>query len=308
MASNRPEVRHSLKIMPPAAITSPDAPKLPLDALDTLWLQVTGTLCNIACLHCFITCGPKNHYHELMTVQQVRDALDNAREQGVREYYFTGGEPFLHPDIKQLIAMTLEQGPLSILTNGILIDDEMAAWLGKTFRASPYSLDLRVSLDGSTAQENDAVRGKGTFKQIIGGIERLARNGINPVITVTEVYPAMGLPKERAAFMEFVRGLGLEKPRLKFLTPFLIGREERRTRGYHEDELLHEGDLQPGEAQKLQCSSCRMVTDDGIYPCPLLINIPSAKMGVSFADGLRSIKLAWQPCYTCHIYGVTCRT
>jgi hypothetical protein len=40
----------------------------------------------------------------------------------------------------------------------------------------------------------------------------------------------------------------------------------------------------------------------------LLINIPSAKMGDTLADGLRTIQLAWQPCYTCHVYGVTCRT
>jgi MoaA/NifB/PqqE/SkfB family radical SAM enzyme len=269
---------------------------------------VTGTLCNIACLHCFITCGPKNHQHELMTVEQVRAALAEAARQGVREYYFTGGEPFLHPQIKTLISMTLEQGPLTILTNGILIDEEMASWLGETFRSAPYSLDLRVSLDGSTAQENDNVRGKGTFKQIIAGIERLAAHGINPVITVTEVRPEMGSAREREAFMEFVRGLGLSKPRLKFLVPFLIGREERRTRGYSEEELLHEGDLFPGEEQKLQCSSCRMVTDDGVYPCPLLINIPGAKMGENLQDGFKPIRLAWQPCYTCHVSGVTCRT
>jgi AdoMet-dependent heme synthase len=307
MSTSRPAVRHALTMAQPA-IVSPDPPELQLEALDTLWLQVTGTLCNIACLHCFITCGPKNHQHEMMTVQQVCAALNDAREQGVREYYFTGGEPFLHPAIQELITMTLEQGPLSILTNGILIDDAMAAWLGETFHRSAYSLDLRVSLDGRTTEENDRVRGKGTFQQIIAGIERLARNGINPVITVTEVRPTMGLPAERAAFMECVRGLGLEKPRLKFLTPFLIGREEKRTRGYREDELLHDGDLQPGEAQKLQCSSCRMVTDDGVYPCPLLINIPGAKMGETFQEGLKPIRLAWQPCYTCHVYGVTCRT
>src|SRR5437660_8365832 len=159
---SRTDIRRSLNVI--QAPMSPNPPELQLDALDTLWLQVTGTLCNIACLHCFISCGPKNHQHEMMTVKQVRAALDEAYKQGVREYYFTGGEPFLHPDIKQLITMTLEQGPLTILTNGILIDDEMAAWLGKAFRTAPYSLDLRVSLDGYTEHDNDTVRGKGTFK------------------------------------------------------------------------------------------------------------------------------------------------
>lgn len=304
--TSKPAISRSLNVI--QAPMSPNPPALGLAALDTLWLQVTGTLCNIACLHCFIACGPKNHYHEMMTMEQVRAVLDEAYKQGVREYYFTGGEPFLHPNIREMITLTLAQGPLTILTNGILIDDEMAAWLGQTFRSAPYSFDLRVSLDGYTAQDNDKVRGKGTFERIIAGIKHLAMHGVNPVITVTEVRPAMGLPTERVAFMEFVRSLGLDKPRLKFLVPFLIGREEQRTRGYTEEELLHEGDIIPGEEQKLQCNSCRMITDDGVYPCPLLINVPSARMGKTLTDGLKSIKLAWQPCYTCHIYGVTCRT
>jgi MoaA/NifB/PqqE/SkfB family radical SAM enzyme len=306
---SNPNQRRSLKLIKQQpALLSQDPPELAFAALDTLWLQVTGTLCNIACLHCFITCGPKNHRHEMMTVEQVRAALIKAKQLGVREYYFTGGEPFLHPDIQELITKVLRQGPLTILTNGILIEDEMAAWLGETFHRSCYSLDLRVSIDGYTEKDNDAVRGQGTFKRIIAGIERLAAHGINPVITITEVRPEMGQPHERLAFMQFVRSLGLDKPRLKFLVPFLIGREERRTRGYHDDELLHEGDLMPGEAEKLQCSSCRMVTDDGVYPCPLLINVPGAKMGDTLADGLKPVQLGWQPCYTCHVFGVTCRT
>src|SRR5690554_3176707 len=116
----------------------PLAPILELHHLDTLWLQVTGTLCNLACLHCFISCGPKNDNHEMMELSQVEEALAWAREQGVKEYYFTGGEPFMHPEIKAMIEAALAQGPLSILTNGILIDDEMAAWLAEKFRHSRY--------------------------------------------------------------------------------------------------------------------------------------------------------------------------
>ena len=125
---NNSATRRTLPILGQAPVLqSADPPELPLEALDTLWLQVTGTLCNIACKHCFISCGPKNHQHEMMTVQQVRTALDEAARQGTREYYMTGGEPFLHPAIQEIITMTLQQGPLTILTNGILIDDTMAA-------------------------------------------------------------------------------------------------------------------------------------------------------------------------------------
>lgn len=296
-----------IQVQPAPAARRKPAPKLPFQHLDVLWLQVAGTRCNIACRHCFISCGPKNSRHAFMSVGQVRAALDEAAHQGVREYYMTGGEPFLHPDLHTLIEMTLAQGPLTILTNGILIDDAEAEWIAAMARNTPYSFDLRVSLDGSTPEQNDPIRGKGTFAKITAGIRTLARHGVNPIITVTEVYDGMGSAAGRASFLQFLHESGLEKPRLKFLAPFLLGREARRTRGYREEERLEEGDLLPEEYDTLQCATSRMVTADGVYPCPLLINDPSARMGVPLTDGLRGLRLSYQACYTCHMSGVTCR-
>lgn len=284
------------------------APTLDLQSLDTLWLQVTGTLCNLACLHCFISCGPKNDSHDLMDLETVFDALDWARDYGVREYYFTGGEPFLHPDIREMIARTLEQGPLSILTNGMLIDEEMAGWLAEKFETSKYSLDLRVSLDGTTPEENDALRGRGTFEKIISSIELLWEHGINPVITVTTCHAESGGEEGRRKFYEFVRSRGISKPRLKFLAPFKMGREERRAGGYEEHERLVEGDLGESDGSHLQCSSCRMVTSEGVFPCPILIEEEDARMGDTLEEGMESIDLDHPACYTCHVEGVTCTT
>lgn len=285
----------------------PPPPTLELESLDTLWMQVTGTLCNLACLHCFISCGPNNDSHDYMEMEQIRESLEWARNYGVKEYYFTGGEPFLHPDIEDMIDATLEQGPLSILTNGMLIDDDKAAWLAERFEDNRYSLDLRVSLDGTTAEENDALRGRGTFDEIIESIERLWDHGINPVITVTTCHAGSGGREGRQQFYEFIRSRGIDKPRLKFLAPFKMGREERRDRGYREDELLVEGDL-GGDGSHLQCSSCRMVTSEGVYPCPILIEEEEARMGDTLDDGMDSIELDEPACYTCHVKGVTCST
>lgn len=284
------------------------APTLALERLDTLWLQVTGTLCNLACLHCFISCGPKNHSHEMMDTSAVEDAVVAAAREGVRDYYFTGGEPFMHPEIRRLIAFTLEHGPLTVLTNGLLIDEDCAAWCAARFRESRYSFDLRVSLDGTTPEENDAIRGRRTFEKIIASIERLHRHGLNPVITVTTCHADIGGEEGRRRFYDFVRARGVSQPRLKFLSPFKIGREERRAGGYEDWERLREGDLLDGEAEQLQCSSCRMVTARGVYPCPILIEEDDALMGQDLADGLRPIELKHAACYTCHVEGVSCAT
>lgn len=284
------------------------APLLPFVALDTLWLQVTGTVCNIACKHCFITCGPKNLSHPMMTLEHVRTLLAGARELGVREYYFTGGEPFLHPEIFTLIEETLAQGPLHILTNGILIDDDVAARLGALFEAGPYTLDLRVSLDGASAAENDPIRGKGTFEQILAGGTRLMRHGINPVWTVTTVLASTGGDDGFERFKAMLAERGFTRPRLKFIPPFKIGREIRRAGGYGDDDILQEGDLFEGEEHVLQCGSCRMVTAKGVYPCPILIEEPGARMGETLAEGLVPIRLDHPACTTCHVEGFSCRT
>jgi MoaA/NifB/PqqE/SkfB family radical SAM enzyme len=74
-------------------------PLISLTDIDELWFQVVGTLCNLKCTHCFISCSPTNDTHGMISKERVFEMLEKAKEKGVREYYFTGGEPFLHPDL-----------------------------------------------------------------------------------------------------------------------------------------------------------------------------------------------------------------
>ena len=66
----------------------------------------------------------------------------------MREYYFTGGEPFLNPEMEAILEATLAVGPATVLTNGLLLDPARCARLKALADAADYSLDLRVSLDG----------------------------------------------------------------------------------------------------------------------------------------------------------------
>ena len=282
-------------------------PLISLTDIDELWFQVVGTLCNLKCTHCFISCSPTNDTHGMISKERVFEMLEKAKEKGVREYYFTGGEPFLHPDLFELIEATLRQGPLTILTNGILISENKARKIAEIAGNSEYSLDFRISLDGMTAEENDEIRGKGTFNKIISSVDRLYKNGITPIITVTEVREGMGSADGRRKFLELLRTFGIEQPRMKFLTPFKIGNEAERTSGYEQYEYVYEGNLIEGEEEMFQCSNSRMVTDDGIYPCPILINHPDAKMGNTLDESENPTELKWSACYTCHVSGVSCR-
>jgi AdoMet-dependent heme synthase len=296
----------------PASIAPPvgrdEFPSVPSVSLDTLWFQVAGTICNLQCTHCFISCSPTNHSHEMLTLAQVRERLAEAVPLGVREYYFTGGEPFLNPEIFPILEETLRQGPASVLTNGLFLTPERCRRLRELFDEAEYSLDIRVSIDGYTAAVNDPIRGPGTFEKILRGIANLAASGVNPVVTVTEACDEAATVDGRRHFLDWMRSIGLVRPRLKVLSLFRIGAEERRLRAYESWESLRGRQLSVEEAEKLQCSSCRMVTSRGVYVCPILIDEPSALMGETLGETLRPFGLRYAACFTCHEYGVTCRT
>ena len=303
-----------LKGMPSGAPTSEakavgvrdGAPIVHLRSLDTLWFQVGGTLCNLTCSHCFISCSPTNHTHELMTLEQIRPYLAEAVELGVKEFYFTGGEPFINKEMEEIIRETLRVGPVTVLTNGLLLDPARCKRLAAQAADSDYSFDVRVSLDGFSAEANDAIRGEGTFDRILAGIRNAAAAGINPVLTVTEVHEANGTDDGRRRFLRLLAGIGIDHPRLKILPVFKLGAEAERAGTYEGWETLES--VAADSWDHLQCSSCRMVTDLGVWVCPILVNEPSGRMGEHLADSLDGFPLKHSACWTCHVHEVSCRT
>lgn len=306
--------QQGLELAAPRSGVQPDVhpgaegPRVRLTSLDTLWFQVAGTVCNLACTHCFVSCSPTNRTHDFLALEAVRRALDEAAALGVKEYYFTGGEPFLNPEMEAILAAALEAGPVTVLTNGLLLDPERCRRLKELSDGSDYSLDVRVSLDGMTPDSNDAIRGDGTFERAMAGIRNLARAGLNPVLTVTEVHEENASPEGKERFFRLLRELGIDKPRLKVLPIFQIGAEAERRGAYESWQRLREGDVAEGSWDHLQCSSCRMVTDQGVWVCPILVNEPTGRMGDTLTDSLDTYPLDHPACWTCHVYGVSCRT
>src|SRR5207248_8389480 len=111
----------------PLPILDTPAPLVPLAHLYDLWFQVGGTLCNLECRHCFISCSPHNHAFGFLDLKTVQNALEESVKLGVKEYYFTGGEPFLNPDMVSILELTLRYGPATVLTNGTVFKDQWLA-------------------------------------------------------------------------------------------------------------------------------------------------------------------------------------
>ncbi len=284
--------------------TSP--PRVELAHLDTLWFQVTGTICNLRCTHCFISCAPDNHSFEFLSLDEVLHWLAESERWGVKEYYVTGGEPFMHKDLPHMLAAMLERGPASVLTNGTLLPDRALVPIACAARESIYSLEIRVSLDGPSAEINDPIRGEGTFERAMDGVRRLLDAGFLPIITATQVW-APGRDEEvRSGFVERLREVGYANPRLKILPSLRIGREAVRDRGYTEYERVTAEMLDGYDESQLLCASSRIITSRGVHVCPILIEAPDSRLGSTLDEAARPFELRHSACYTCWLHGAIC--
>ncbi len=284
-----------------------DAPAVPLAALDQLWFQVSGTVCNLRCTHCFISCSPENDSFWFMGRDDVRPHLEDSARLGVKEYYFTGGEPFMNRDIEGILADTLGLGPATVLTNATLLPARRVDALADLAADSPYSLELRVSLDGVDEESNDRIRGEGSFGRAMEGVERLVAAGFLPIITTMRTWPEEETERVLGRFRELLAGVGYDRARLKILPPLLIGEEAKRTRGYEEAERVTHDMLHGFDLDRLLCHRARLVTARGVWACPILLDSPSARVGADLDEAVAApARLAEQACYTCYVSGAIC--
>jgi molybdenum cofactor biosynthesis enzyme MoaA len=293
-------------MLTPLPILDGDHPSVGLAHLDELWFQVAGTLCNLECRHCFISCSPHNDAFGFLELETVRRLLNESVRLGVKEYYFTGGEPFLNPDMVGILEATLHYGPATVLTNGTILKELTLERLRHADDASPYSLEFRVSIDGFTAEMNDPVRGLGTFDRAVRGVRQLVSYGFLPIITVTRTRDEESDAALVTGFVQMLKANGYERPRLKILPTLRIGAEEQRQRGYREEERVTAEMMEGFNESQLICNHSRIVTDRGIYVCPILIAAPDARLGGTLEESLAAYPLRHHACYTCYQYGTLC--
>lgn len=282
-----------------------DAPHVPFAQLKTVWFQITGTICNLRCTHCFISCTPENDKFGFIRLDDFIRHLDEAVRLGAREFYFTGGEPFAHPDIQEILARSLEAGATTVLTNGMLFREDGAERLARAARSSGNPIEVRLSIDGTNAEMNDAIRGAGVFEKAMAGLGKLLDAGIRPIITISRTWDG----PDCAPLGELdgaLRARGYREPRIKVLPMLRLGAEVSRSRPYASCERVTPDSVRDYDMSQLLCNSSRLVTDRGVWVCPILLDAPEARMGGRLQDTLGSYPLRHSACSTCVQNGAIC--
>lgn len=284
-----------------------DIPQVSISHLDQLWFQVSGTLCNLTCHHCFISCSPHNDSFGYLTLEQVRERLREAVDLGVNEYYFTGGEPFLNPELVPMLELTLRQGPATVLTNATVLKPEWLTRLKAAYEQSEYSLEFRVSIDGFSAETNDPIRGEGTFARAMRGVTQLVEFGFLPIITAARTWPEGEDQEVLARFTEVLKAAGYTRPRIKLLPTIKLGAEVERTEGYRESQRVTVEMMEGFETRQLICEHARLVTDRGVQVCPILLEAEDAVLSeTTLAAALKPYALRHCACFTCYQFGSIC--
>jgi Radical SAM superfamily len=147
----------------------------------TVWFN-TGTLCNITCVNCYIESSPTNDrlvYLGVADLQTYLNELD-VLGGGPLEIGFTGGEPFLNPDMIKMTRLALERGhSVLMLTNAMrpMMRPRVQAGLMDLIHEYGPRLTFRVSLDHWSAALHDTERGQGGFDETCIGVDWLASQG-----------------------------------------------------------------------------------------------------------------------------------
>lgn len=140
-----------------------------LPTLNELWLHITDR-CNLACSHCLFSSGPDSARE--LSLQQLKQHVDDAAAQGCRLFALTGGEPLVHPDFISLIEhiLAIPDSRIAILTNGLLVAERLStSWPRER-------IHLQISLDGRPKHHDD-LRGYGSFNRLEQQLGRLQNQG-----------------------------------------------------------------------------------------------------------------------------------
>jgi uncharacterized Fe-S cluster-containing radical SAM superfamily protein len=156
--------------------------RVALRSLDTLWFN-TGTLCNLTCQHCYIESSPKNDRLVYLTAAEVAEYLDEIEAGGLATSLigFTGGEPFMNPELPGMLEDVLSRGLRAlVLTNAMKPMAKCKPALLKLRDRFGDRLTIRVSIDHYGPQVHELERGERSWRPTIDGLLWLSRNGFSP--------------------------------------------------------------------------------------------------------------------------------
>ncbi len=280
----------------------------------TLWVN-TGTLCNIECVNCYIDSSPTNDALVYFPLTDLENYLDQVVERAwpITEIGFTGGEPFMNPDMNAMAELALGRGyDVLILTNAMLpmMRKSVRTKLAELAQAYPDQLTLRISLDHHDANNHDTERGTGSFAKTISGMEWLRDQGIRMAVAGRTVWGETD-DQARAGYQRLFdkHGFAIDAydPAMTVLFPEMdetVDVPEITTACW---------DILNKSPDAMMCASSRMLVrrkgagHPSVLACTLLAYDPQFELGETLAEAEKPVQLNHPHCAKfCVLGGASC--
>ena len=283
-----------------------------MTGLETLWFN-TGTLCNLACKSCYIESSPRNDALVYISLAEVSGYLDEIAVLALptREIAFTGGEPFMNPDIIAILELCLSRGfETLVLSNAMRPLRRHEAALIYLRARYGDQLTIRVSLDHHSQQVHEAERGPNSWDKAIDGLRWLVAQGLSIAIAGRHLAHESDA-QARAGFAALFAREGL---------PVDIGDPQQFVMFPEMDASADIAEISTGcweilgkDPASMMCASSRMVVKHRgaarptVAACTLLPYDPQFDMGASLAEASRSVALNHPHCARfCVLGGASC--
>ncbi len=299
---------------PECTATGAPRAKVALSHPRTLWFN-TGTLCNIECRNCYIASSPTNDRLVYLTADEVENYLEQiaTRRWPVTEIGFTGGEPFMNPQMVEMTRRALARGfEVLILTNAMRPMMRRSVREGLHDIAMIYGnkLTLRISLDHFREELHDEERGPGTWRTTLEGMDWLREAGIRMAVAGRTVW-GDSEAESRAGYAALfaARGYAIDAfdPAACVLFPEM-------------DESVEVPEITEAcwgilgvAPEQVMCSSSRMVlkrkgaAKPAVVACTLLAYDPQFELGETLAEAERPVALNHPHCAKfCVLGGASC--
>ena len=286
--------------------------RVDLLTLRTLWFN-TGTLCNLTCNNCYIHSSPTNDNLVYLNIEEVRDFISeiSAGKYETTEIGFTGGEPFLNPDLIGMLELCLSREfKVLVLTNAMKPMMKYCAPLILLQQQYTGALNVRVSLDHYTKTLHEMERGKGSWEPALNGLRWLCANEFRVQI-------AGRLGKSET------------EPEIRNGYAALFQKEELGINAGDRNQLVLFPEMDDGadapeitevcwntlgiSPDQMMCAKARMVVKrkdasrPTVVPCTLLAEDPQFDLGYSLAGSSHQVTLNHPHCASfCVLGGSSC--
>ena len=280
------------------------APVYNLKELNNIFIELTAQNCNQRCKNCYINFGASSGFcgslyktvKDFISIDKIREALEDTKNENLHCIYLTGAEPMTHPDFNLILRTCLKRCNVCICTNASYLNEKKIRFLKKVeqedvainstgFRDNGENCNqifFKLSLAHFDELESDKVKYRGNYRQVLFALKTLSRYNFSTVLSIQNFYKLDKVLLEEN-FNKIFKELEIYNTDLQITNSYPDFEEENFAKS----------------SQKTDCMHGRILTDSGVYTCPFLANDYRGRMGSSFKNYSKNFMAETDFCATC---------